>query len=60
MANIDHQIGQLKLAAIDAAMRQHEYVVAGESYRFLHSGVPGEVTRPGAETAVTRPHGRAR
>lgn len=50
MASVSGAIARLKLAAIDAAMRQRDYVVAGDNYVFRPMGkvgIPGSVTRPG-------------
>lgn len=49
MADLSGDIGLLKLAAIDAAMRRRDYVAQGSFYVFSWNGVPGSVTRPGAD-----------
>lgn len=52
MTDVTDGVGKLKQAAIDAAMRERDYIVEGGSYVYRPmgvQGVPGEVTRPGTD-----------
>lgn len=50
MTDITAAVGELKRAAIDAAMKERDYIVEGDIYVYRPmgmQGVPGSVTRPG-------------
>ncbi len=49
MTDLSSALGKLKRAAIDASMRGRDYRVTGDNYTFSYPGVPGTITRPGAD-----------